>query len=414
MYKNIQLIGDCLRNAAEKYKTIATNANLNHSEWKINVELLKPIVDGLSGRAASYVEKCENAIKDNELKQDEAHKKLSFLYKDFDNCKKNLSDLEVEQVELHTNVILCSAEINKLNLEILDLQKKIAKQIQEKDYWNTVFWSTFWIPFANIGTGIKLHQEDGKLIAMVNVKCKEIKNNRKRIDESNMRLQQINEKLFLNNVSSSALVKNITAINGEINSATNIIGELRREIGLWHAILTACDEIRLQLKYSNGKTDIVKNCFQSLFDVEKILSLPTTDKYVKGRICKGSILSVGGRLNPDEFLMSENRRFVAIMQPDNNFVVYNSEKPLWASNTCNAQGKGCIVLDSDGLVSLSSTNPGWNTKRRGAVKLVMQNDGNLVTYDMYNKSLWSSDTYTYANVPSICFNAEITNPVAVK
>lgn len=39
----------------------------------------------------------------------------------------------------------------------------------------------------------------------------------------------------------------------------------------------------------------------------------------------------------------------------------------------------------------------------GAVVLVMQDDGNLVTYDKNKEPLWASDTYTYANVPGICF-----------
>lgn len=69
-----------------------------------------------------------------------------------------------------------------------------------------------------------------------------------------------------------------------------------------------------------------------------------------------------------------------------------------------AQGKGWVELDADGVLSLKGTNKSWDAKRAGAVVLILQDDGNLVTYDKDRNLLWASDTYIYANVTGICFD----------
>lgn len=70
-----------------------------------------------------------------------------------------------------------------------------------------------------------------------------------------------------------------------------------------------------------------------------------------------------------------------------------------------------LVLDGRGPAVLKGTNHTWNTKRPGVASLVMQDDGNLVAYDCSGKSLWATDTFTYANVESLCFQSTMMDRI---
>ena len=73
-----------------------------------------------------------------------------------------------------------------------------------------------------------------------------------------------------------------------------------------------------------------------------------------------SILRVNEILHENERLMSQNGKFYAIMQDDNNFVVYSASpvNALWATNTCQP-GISHLILQADGnLVLYNPTNRG--------------------------------------------------------
>jgi hypothetical protein len=76
-------------------------------------------------------------------------------------------------------------------------------------------------------------------------------------------------------------------------------------------------------------------------------------------------------LNKGYQIESNNGYFRATMQQDGNFVVYESNRPLWASHTV---GKGqYLVFQNDGnLVIYHNGGPTWasNTQHRGK-RLVM-------------------------------------------
>ena len=73
-------------------------------------------------------------------------------------------------------------------------------------------------------------------------------------------------------------------------------------------------------------------------------------------------------LKSNEFLLSKNGLYRAIMQQDGNFVLYKKGTAvLWASHT---HGKGT-----------------------GPYELRMQNDNNLVIYDHHGKVIWSPNTH---------------------
>lgn len=400
---SLKLLKESLHQASEQYRSVICDAKFDYNNWSENVKRLSPIIGKLQDLAVARIDLCGKNIEDNNKKQVTALEHRSELYAKMDADKSQLSDLDVERIRIITEIANLTKEIGDKKKKIEDLQKQIADIKKENSYWDTVFWATCWIPFANIGTGVKKHVEDGKYHAAVKVLGQDIHNNEERINNLNVQQNLIVQKQRENHESSSKLANQIMAAEGGIASITALINELRRELNLWQTILKACSEINVKLQHINGKIAIVLESFAELLKVEELLSLPTTHKYIQGCIGKGDTLSVGQKLNRNEFLISKNRRFVAIMQSDNNFVVYNSEKPLWASGTYGFPGNGYLDFCEDGLVCIKGINSNWNTKRNGAAILIMQDDGNLVTYDKDHHALWASDTYSYANVPSICF-----------
>jgi len=108
----------------------------------------------------------------------------------------------------------------------------------------------------------------------------------------------------------------------------------------------------------------------------------------------GDTLRNGQRLDHHQRITSNNGRFHAIMQSDGNFVVYEGQRALWASNTQNNVGHHVIVQSDHNLVVYDRENRAhWasNTQGRGSDRahLIMQDDGNLVLYDG-GTALWSS------------------------
>lgn len=114
-----------------------------------------------------------------------------------------------------------------------------------------------------------------------------------------------------------------------------------------------------------------------------------------GKYCVGSALTTDMRLNVNEYLASPNGEFIAVMQRDGNFVVYNKERYLWATGTAGSiheeyylvvQGDGNIVLYDDTLPEGEKAQ--WNLwgmipSTNKAVRLELENDGRLVARNNY-------------------------------
>ncbi|XP_038136470.1 mannose-specific lectin-like [Cyprinodon tularosa] len=75
-------------------------------------------------------------------------------------------------------------------------------------------------------------------------------------------------------------------------------------------------------------------------------------------------LSRNDELRRGDYLMSNNGQWKALFQDDGNFVIYGW-KPVWASDTYGSD----------------------------AVRLIMQEDCNLVMYNESNRPKWASDTF---------------------
>lgn len=108
-----------------------------------------------------------------------------------------------------------------------------------------------------------------------------------------------------------------------------------------------------------------------------------------------SSLLPGQDLKIGEMILSDDDRFMLILQGDGNLVLYSPTKPLWASQTVD-KGGARLINQGDGNLVLyrSDMVPVWNsrTSGKGASILINQIDGNLVLYSLGTKPTWATWT----------------------
>lgn len=95
-----------------------------------------------------------------------------------------------------------------------------------------------------------------------------------------------------------------------------------------------------------------------------------------------NILNPGKSLLINEFIQSANGKLKLVMQEDGNLVlsVVSTGKPIWATGTDNKSGK-IATMQEDGnlVVSTGDNKPLWGagTDRHPGAFLVLHNNGNL-------------------------------------
>lgn len=107
-------------------------------------------------------------------------------------------------------------------------------------------------------------------------------------------------------------------------------------------------------------------------------------------------MSDGAQLTPEQFLLSQNRRFKLLYQADGNLVLYRAGGGvLWASNTVT-NAPGFVAMQGDGNLVIYSNSQkvefATGTDGNQSVKLVLQNDGNLVIYSAAGKPIFATNT----------------------
>ena len=119
---------------------------------------------------------------------------------------------------------------------------------------------------------------------------------------------------------------------------------------------------------------------------------------VNGAKCLGERITNGQVINKGEYIASPNKKFIAIMQQDGNFVLYNTNRVLWHSATSD-KSADCVILQNDGNIVIYSTSGKvlWTSNIRSAGELKIQDDGNLVAYEGGGKAVWSTFTDNKGN-----------------
>ena len=145
------------------------------------------------------------------------------------------------------------------------------------------------------------------------------------------------------------------------------------------------------------------------FNVVNTSDIDSKLSEINGVVNVGSTLTTGQTLSTNQYLSSPNKKFIAKMQNDGNFVIYNSDSSIWSSKTAG-QGTGTSVIKvkNDGNIcinqSLNSNVSYWELWQQAgawndvATSFVLQNDGNLVAYASNGTPIWWSGTQSeYGN-----------------
>ncbi len=392
--------------ATRSYRAVESGGGLSPQNWMENVRLLKPIIDRLQQEAQTSEARCRRELD----QQNDAYGRLladrARRYSEVEAEKARLSEVGAAIIGLTAQISKIDSEIAQKRKQVEENQEKLRQSKEKQKDWNTAFWCTFWIPFANIGMAVKKADVDNEYAAKAKVLGGEIKRLQADAAALNDELARLRAREREKSETSAALTRTITTIEGRISQVTAEINSLGDQINLWRSILQVCQDANTRLGHADGDLAAVRKCFDALLKVEEMLRAPATTRFVEGRTCRGACLRAGESLGRGEYLVSPNRKFVALLSRANELVVCNSKGKLWSSGTQGAKGEGRLRLDGRGPAALTGVDRAWTSKRPGAVSLAMQDDGNLVAYGADGQSLWASDTFTYANVDSRRFQTQ--------
>jgi surface antigen len=102
------------------------------------------------------------------------------------------------------------------------------------------------------------------------------------------------------------------------------------------------------------------------------------------------VLRPGQSLRIDQRLWSQNGRYTLLLQGDRNFVLYGPGGALWATNRYT--GDFVIMQNDCNVVAYNIWGaPAWASNTGGlgdGCALVVQNDSNLVVYNRYGRPVW--------------------------
>ena len=109
---------------------------------------------------------------------------------------------------------------------------------------------------------------------------------------------------------------------------------------------------------------------------------------------KGTTLQVNGILHKEDYLVSPSGQYQLILQDDGNLVIYdlrNSHKIIWSSQTYEKAVDHAIMQPDGNFVIYGYPVAVWatNTYGHGSCYITMQDDGNLVVYQI-SAPVWGS------------------------
>lgn len=102
-----------------------------------------------------------------------------------------------------------------------------------------------------------------------------------------------------------------------------------------------------------------------------------------------SVLLPGQYLKAGQYRRSQNGVYTLIMQTDGNAVLYKGRTALWSTQT-NRKASSLVMQRDGNLVVISGRTPVWSSGTHGSTNafLAVQNDSNLVIYNVRKKPVW--------------------------
>lgn len=139
------------------------------------------------------------------------------------------------------------------------------------------------------------------------------------------------------------------------------------------------------------------------FNVVNVSQINSKLSEINGAVNMGASLTSGNEIYANQYLSSPNKKFIAKLQTDGNFVIYNSDSSIWSTQThVESNQSPLLAVQADGNIVLYNYTTGYTPlwylwDQAGAwhdiaTSLELQNDGNLVAYDSEGTAIWWSGT----------------------
>jgi hypothetical protein len=155
-----------------------------------------------------------------------------------------------------------------------------------------------------------------------------------------------------------------------------------RTTGNPNAVLTMQDNGNLVVRNKNAQVVWASKTFSNCSADEE------PQNYLNGKC-----------LRRNDFILSANGCFRAILQLDSNFVVQrvSDKKVLWNARTGNSDADRVCMQAGGNLAILKEKENIWSSRtwKNPNAGLVMQDDGNLVIFSVDGRILWSTNTQNY-------------------
>jgi ribosomal protein L24E len=113
-----------------------------------------------------------------------------------------------------------------------------------------------------------------------------------------------------------------------------------------------------------------------------------------------SQIGVNVTLRSGDAVRSADSKTLLVQQSNGNLVVIRDGRTVWTTGVVRAGAT--TVMQSDGnLVTYQGGVARWSSKTngKGATRLVVQNDGNVVLYTSANRAVWATNTVRPAPQP---------------
>lgn len=321
-----------------------------------------------------WFEKSEKNERDN----------ISALETEFTNCQQDLNEALLRKSEIAGDVSSIQREITAVK------EDNKTKKILAGVLWFTIAGGYF------IGRAIESTTElEGRIGALQS----EINDINAQVEKLSNRIGELQAQMRNNRQSSSQSARKLSYTQQEVNRVITQMNIASEAMALWELLRGLYDRVIVSVDNALSVKSIVE-CFESIVNLDReyknAADLSETsfglEEPVRTLVYRGNALYSGQILKRSEYLASLNRKFIAVMQDDGSFVVYNSERPIWASGTW---GNSQAAVEFKNGACVIEGGPDWRTKGDSAVILVMQDDGNLVTYDWNWQSLWATDTWNF-------------------
>lgn len=310
----------------------------------------------------------------------------------FNDSEKEIIRLQGDINRLQLLIIKRRNDIAEFKNEIMRMNQSLKNKTEELLNW-------CWVPIYNISLLVDTWGDAANYEEREKALITDIRNTEKTLDEKIKELEKQKQEVIDHKEHSSTAGRQISYYEQKISEVIRLINQTSSEWKKWEMMQTLYN--RAAINFENADVcDSVIQAFEQIIklhkkviDIERESKIPDKKSLPLLRRMRyhGNTLYPGQELLMGDYIASIDGRFVAAMQYDGRFVLFNAEQELWSVPTT---GDSFEFIGDGQEIRLGE----WRRRRGDAAVLILQSDGNLVLYNENHQPLWATDTWQYGNM----------------